>query len=335
MAKQTKKTPKNQKSTTTRRKILVGLSLPPVLKRVACYRFAPLLIVALVIGVVGAWKLATSSAATPADTFSIASYNTRFDTPKAKTVADVQKLIDDKSADIIALQEMGNDTRAQAVLDEFACGTCAFDAYAPRAEGKNEMITLWRKTQFSLVEADSLEATQKTNIGTLEFRSLYVQSVKLAFVQSPTKKHVVILNNHLPAHVDSDDDGVPDEPNGKRQELYDKNIARIQQKVNASLPPNSVVVVGDFNVSFRVDSKKVNPHFPYKAMKDVGGRTNWDLTGYNTSNPQKGTIQSTNRLIDNIFLVKKSNVAKVNSTSILDQGMNSDHNASVASITIQ
>lgn len=291
----------------------------------------PLLVSGVLLASLWVGNVGVASARSSADTFQMVTYNTRFDTPANKTVGDIRQFIK-SGADVIALQEMQNAGRTRAVLDAFACDTCAFSAYAPGTYGAGELMLLWRKSQFTSVTSGGVRASNAANVKGTTIRPLYVNYVELKFNAQGVNKSFIVLNNHFPSQIDKN--GRPDPSEDARMKLYDKNMDAVKQKVKNTPKGTPVFVVGDFNVDYRKDKKVRAARFPTAAMASVGAYSNWAITDYDVEHKARYTFPEKKLLIDYVFMARNGTQSKINSTRTINKSMSSDHNAVSASISI-
>lgn len=261
--------------------------------------------------------------------FKIATYNTRFDVPAAQTVEDIKQLIV-AGADIIALQEITNNGRAQAIRDRIIqCPNCNFGGYLPSGDNREELPIIWNREIFKLEAAHSrLAAPASWPDGGGKLRSLRVNVVRLQVKK--TGRIIRVMNNHLPAHIE--EAGMPTNSKPDRMARYVDNMENIKSKIRSINEKNGnpVFVAGDFNVNYRIDKVKQAARFPYASLGSVDTVSSYKKLG----ETQQGTFRSSGRLIDYIF-VRNHRAVTLESQRVISDGLRSDHNALLVTVLVK
>lgn len=308
-------------------------------------RFYTIAILSTLIGGIAFSPTKTASALTQNDV-TIGTYNALVGMPNSTVINDIKMLFDEKGADVLVMQENYSDTRRGIIKKRLACDTCAFNSYmVDGSSARKELIVLWRKNEFNLIDSQSLRTTGKIYENGRPSGPLYLNSVQLSFNNgSAMPAKIIVANNHLPSLVDRDDDGRPNTSlMPKRVKLYGDHMNAVNDQVNQwkkTYPGVPIFVAGDYNVNYRIDKKVLADIFPTASFRKIDGRSNWQTTEFPQVYPRATThipvnpvpSQPKNRLIDYVFSMSNGSDLRIRSTHVV-QKVHSDHNAVTARYT--
>jgi endonuclease/exonuclease/phosphatase family metal-dependent hydrolase len=263
----------------------------------------------------------------PTTTFTIASWNTKYDNTASNLGTEVATVT--ASAPIVGLQEVHDPAKRQQIRDKVLCPTCA---YASRSEEFNydgsspaSLPIIWKKSQFQVVGTPgSLQVSPKTTVNDsagAEVSAKYITWVKLR--EPVTGKTFYVLNTHTVASVEAG--GKPNQSNPKRLTLYQTHMDKLVAQINTFKQDNiPIFITGDFNVNYRYDSVVKDSMFPYVRLGAVGVKSDWQLTNLAGIPTTQGTEGANNRIIDYVFELVRSDVTP-RSVKINSSTLGSDH----------
>lgn len=269
---------------------------------------------ALVPGVVTTAAEGHERARTRTAQIRIATYNVHHEVAPSRTVADVVRLA--QRADIITLQEMSNVEKRSRVRQALvSCRECRWSAYMPSSAVPGATPILFRKNQYRLERADTVQVTPATRVGGAGagpsvLRAKFINFVKLTELK--TRRTVWVLNNHTVPSVQGDG-GMPNRRNPKRLALYRQHMAGLTALVTRFERRGGLVfATGDFNVNFRTDRRGQAAMFPYATMRAVGLKASYLPLG----EPARGTHalgrgRRSTRLIDYVHFLPRRGLRPV------------------------
>lgn len=268
----------------------------------------------------------------------VASWNTLFSnkTPLATGAKSIGA-----KADVIGFQEVHrpDKTHRYSLLNDFMCKTCKFNGYmepngrsggdANTNNGRAASLPIaWNKSRFTLVKSGyrKVYETPKSRWDDLGSPKAATY-VKLRDIK--TSDQFYVINTHTVATVESR--GKPNS-NKERVALYKKHMDVLVSMVSGFQKEKiPVIILGDFNVNYRYDSKVRNSNFPYTRLGSIGIKSNWDLLNLAGISSSASTHGSGSRLIDYAWLWGPD--AKAVSTSIGSK-YGSDHHTVYFSVAI-
>jgi len=265
-------------------------------------------------------------------TVTAASWNTLFS--NKTTISKGTKSIA-KNAQIIGLQEVHwtDSTHRNSIINDLICSSCAYDGYMDpetRKDSGSKPASLpiaWSRARFTRVDAGYKKVyLEKEWPGGGGGSSKWITWVKLK--DKETEQQFYVINTHTVANVES---GGKPEP-GVRMSAYKQHIDILTSLISSfqkqKLP---ILLLGDFNVNYRYDSKVKDTDFPYYRLGKLGVRSSWDLLGLSGIPSSASTHGSGSRLIDYVWLwgsdVKASNAS-------IGAKYGSDHYAVYTTVTM-
>lgn len=263
-----------------------------------------------------------------------ASTNLRFVTYNASAQVDPGPALDDvrrilaTHPDIVTLQEMASGEKRRLIRERFLdCPNCTWDGYLPGPPVPGETPILYRADRFTLVDADSVQVTEATYVGSWgagpsTIRAKYVNWVRL--LDNRTGRMVNVLNNHTVPSVQGKS-GEPNRRSPARLKIYRKHLAGVQDLVRTFVAESQglVFVTGDLNVNYRRDRVLTPTMFPYHRFGEVGLKASYEPLG----EPTIGThvLRSGNdaRLIDYVYFLPSAPLQPYDQQVLT--GYHSDH----------
>jgi endonuclease/exonuclease/phosphatase (EEP) superfamily protein YafD len=280
--------------------------------------------------------VATARVAAPVSTdLRFATFNTATPSSTADAVADIMKLAATQP-DVITLQEMANPQRRAAIRTNLvSCSMCPYEEYVPDGATPGSTPILYRWDKFSIVGTGTQQVSQDTYVGPKgagpsTLHAKYINYVELR--DRATGRLVYVLNNHAVPSVQALSGG-PNLQLAKRLDLYREHMAGLTSLVTQFKATGATVVVtGDFNVSYRKDRVVRSPMFPYATFNQVGLHSSYQDLGEPVLGTHVLASGSNARLIDYVGYTPQPGVQAV-SQQVLT-GYHSDHRPLVVTLRL-
>jgi hypothetical protein len=237
--------------------------------------------------------------------------------------ADADRLVSDDRIDVIGWQEADSFPGVLHSLPGFASQTF------PWGKGSSEVAVSWRRSEFTLASAHRTKVA--VGVGSTEgrypFGNRLVAVVTLRHRE--TGRLLTVVDTHLPQKIE--DLSWP----GHWAETLNAGRARHQltaiRKLWAAARGRWVVGTGDYNFDARADARVRLPNAPREALAGTA-RSSFQVLGL----PSTPTHQPGDRYIDYVWADEQG--LRDGEIRFLGQrvvrGLNSDHNAVVARLSL-
>jgi endonuclease/exonuclease/phosphatase family metal-dependent hydrolase len=257
-------------------------------------------------------------------TVSVATWNVGAENTR-NVGAEVKDLM--RFADVIGIQELSG-SELTSVRQTVTCSSCAYSGYfSPEKEP-----IVWKKSRFKLLDSGTILVSPRTHVGGKRpyVAKRYINWVKLQ--DKASGQQFYFINQHLVSSAQRD--GRPNSNSPARVELYRKHMERLTALVTQlKRDGKPVLIVGDFNSDYRVDSRVQHSLFPYERLRQVGAKSTFEVLGLGGIPSNKGTFQGVTDLIDYVFFVT-ANDTKALRHNISASTHGSDHYAFFATLAL-
>ena len=264
--------------------------------------------------------------------FTVGSWNTNNDNKKnvgTETLSILAK------TQVIGLQELHDKPQRDSIKSKVICSTCKYAGYIPSYSSGGASAAsypiIWDKSAFSLVgSGNSQQMCDAAKSSKYSYAARYATYVRL---QSKVNgKQFYVISTHLMAGEGSKGKPTTDTLLTSR---YKTHMAKLTALVNSLKTANiPIYVTGTFNVDYRYDRTVKTSHFPYAALGATSVRSSYDYLSLSGISSTKGSVSSSNRLIDYVFALQRSDMT-ANAISLSTSGHGSSHYAVFFTSTIK
>jgi endonuclease/exonuclease/phosphatase family metal-dependent hydrolase len=257
-------------------------------------------------------------------TVSVATWNVGHENTR-NVGAEVKELM--RSADVIGIQEL-HGPELSSVRQSVTCASCDYAGYfSPEKEP-----IVWKKSKFKLLDSGTILVSPRTFVGGTRpyVAKRYINWVKLQ--DRASGQQFYFINQHAVSGAQRD--GRPRSDRPERVELYRKHMEKLTALINQKKQEGKpVLIVGDLNSDYRVDSRVQHSLFPYSRLRQVGAKSTFEVLGLGGIPSNKGTFTGVNDLIDYVYFVTANDTRPV-SHHISQSTHGSDHYAFTAKFQI-
>jgi endonuclease/exonuclease/phosphatase family metal-dependent hydrolase len=266
----------------------------------------------------------SGSAEAAGTTVSVATWNVGAENTR-NVGAEVKDLM--RFADVIGIQELSG-SELSSVRQTVTCASCAYAGYF--SPDKEPIV--WKKSKFKLLDSGTILVSPRTFVGGTRpyVAKRYINWVKLQ--DRASGQQFYFINQHAVSGAQRD--GRPRSDRPERVELYRKHMEKLTALINQKKQEGKpVLIVGDLNSDYRVDSRVQHSLFPYSRLRQVGAKSTFEVLGLGGIPSSKGTFTGVNDLIDYVYFVT-ANDTKAVRHHISQSTHGSDHYAVFATLTL-
>lgn len=264
--------------------------------------------------------------------FTVGSWNTNSDNKKNVGTETLDILT---KTQVIGLQELHDKPQRDSIKSKVICSTCKYAGYIPSYSSGGASAAsypiIWDKSAFSLVgSGNSQQMCDAAKSSKYSYAARYATYVRL---QSKVNgKQFYVISTHLMAGEGSKGKPTTDTLLTSR---YKTHMSKLTTLVNSLKTANiPIYVTGTFNVDYRYDRTVKTSHFPYTALGATSVRSSYDYLSLSGIASTKGSVSSSNRLIDYVFALQRSDMT-ANTVSLSTSGHGSSHYAVFFTSTVK
>ncbi len=264
--------------------------------------------------------------------FTVGSWNTNSDN-KNNVGTEVLDMM--TKTQILGLQELHDKPQRDNVKNKVICSSCKYAGYIPAYSSGGAAAAsypiIWEKSAFTIVgSGNSQQMCDAAKSSKYSYAARYATYVRL---QSKVNgKQFYVISTHFMAGEGSKGKPTSDSLLTSRYKTHmSKLTALINSLKSANIP---IYVTGTFNVDYRYDRTVKTSYFPYASLGAISVRSNWDYLSLGGISSSKGSVSSSNRLVDYVFALQRSDMT-ANAISLSSSGHGSSHYAVFFTSTIK